>query len=86
MSSGSYRPCSTEPAITRRDAEILEHLLPVALQWSKHADPERRRRVANVLAHINQESAQEELCRLQSDPDPDVRESAKSAACYVRKA
>ena len=68
------------------DAEILEHLLPVALQWSRHADPERRRRVANILAHINQESAQEALCCLQSDPDPDVRESAKSAAGYVRKA
>ena len=68
------------------DAEILEHLLPVALQWSRHADPERRRRVANILAHINQESAQEALCCLQSDPDTDVRESAKSAAGYVRKA
>ena len=68
------------------DAEILVHLLPVALQWSRHADPERRRRVANILAHINQESAQEALCRLESDLDPDVRESAKSAAGYVRKA
>lgn len=67
------------------NVEILEHLLPVALQWSKHADPERRRRVANVLARINQESAQEALCCLQSDPDPAVRESAKSAAGYVRK-
>src|SRR5256714_6030320 len=66
------------------DAEILEHLLPVALQWSRHAYPERRRRVANILAHINQESAQEALCCLQSDSDPDVRESAKSAAGYVR--
>lgn len=68
------------------NAEILEHLLPVALQWSKHADPERRRRVASVLARINQESAQEALCCLQSDPDPAVRESAKSAEGYVRKA
>lgn len=68
------------------DAEILEHLLPVALQWSRHSDPERRRRVANVLARINQESAQEALCRLQSDTDPIVQESAKSAAGYVRKA
>ena len=68
------------------DAEILEHLLPVALQWSRHAEAERRRRVANVLARINQESAQEALCLLQSDTDPIVRESAKSAAAYVRKA
>ena len=68
------------------DAEILEHLLPVALQWSRHAEAERRRRVANVLARINQESAQEALCLLQSDTDPIVRESAKSAAGYVRKA
>lgn len=65
--------------------EILEHLLPVAFQWSKHADPERRRRVANVLARINQKSAQEALSCLQSDPDPAVRESAKSAAGYVTK-
>jgi len=68
------------------DQEILEHLLPVALQWSKHPDVERRRRVANVLARINQESAQEALCRLQSDADPIVQESAKTAAGYVRKA
>lgn len=67
------------------DGKILEHLLPVALQWSKHTDPERRRRVANVLARINQESAQEALRCLQSDSDPIVRESAKSAAAFVRK-
>jgi hypothetical protein len=68
------------------DKEILEHLLPVALYWSKHPDAERRRRVANVLARINQESAQEALCCLQSDADPIVQESAKTAAGYVRKA
>jgi hypothetical protein len=67
------------------DGKILEHLLPVALQWSKHTDPERRRRVANVLARINQESAQEALRRLQFDSDLIVRESAKSAGAFVRK-
>jgi hypothetical protein len=66
------------------DPEILEHLLPVALAWSRHSDAERRRRVANVLARINQASAQEALCRLQSDTDAVVRESAKIAAGYMR--
>lgn len=70
---------------TLDDQEILEHLLPVALQWSRHTDPERRRRVANVLARINQESAQSALRCLQSDHDPIVRESAKSAEAFVRK-
>src|SRR5437588_8052868 len=68
------------------DAEILEHLLPVALQWSKSPDPERRRRVANVLARIDQVSTQEALRRLQTDVDPVVQTSAKRASGYVRRA
>lgn len=68
------------------DTDILEHLLPVTLQWSQHSDGERRRRVANLLARMNMESAQEALGRLQIDTDPLVRESAKSAAVYARRA
>ncbi len=71
---------------TLDDAEIVEHLLPIALTWSTHCDPERRRRVTNVLARISHVSTQEALRRLQSDPDPIVRASAKRAASYIRPA
>ncbi len=71
---------------TLDDAEIQHYLLPVALQWSKHADAERRRRVTHVLARMSCTHAQEALHRLLSDPDPLVCESAKSAAAYMRKA
>ena len=71
---------------TLDDADILEHLLPVTLQWSQHTDVERRRRVASLLARMNMGSAQEALGRLQVDTDPLVRESAKSAAVYARRA
>jgi hypothetical protein len=37
------------------DEQILEYLLPVVLQWSQHNDPERRRRVPNILARIDQD-------------------------------
>lgn len=70
---------------TLDDTEIQRYLLPVALQWSKHADAERRRRVAHVLARMSSTNAQEALDRLLSDPDPLVCESAKSASGYVRK-
>jgi hypothetical protein len=68
------------------DAAILEHLLPVALHWSQHADAERRRRVASILARVNLGSAQEALVCLQIDTDPLVRESAKNATAYARRA
>lgn len=71
---------------TLDDTEIAQYLLPVALAWSSHPDSERRRRVTNVLARINQSSAQEALRRLQSDTDPIVRASAKRAAAYVQRA
>ena len=61
------------------DAEIAEHLLPLALAWSNHSDPERRQRITSVLALMSQNSAQEALCRLQADPYPFVRTSAKRA-------
>jgi len=68
------------------DAEILEYLLPIALQWSSHSDPERRRRIPNILARIHQAGTQDALQRLLTDTDPPVRESAKSAASYARSA
>ena len=71
---------------TLEDTEFARHLLPVALQWARHTDPERRRRIANVLARINQSSTHEALSHLLSDTDSVVRESAKSAAVYMRRA
>ena len=71
---------------TLEDAEISRYLLPVALRWARHSDPERRRRIANILARINQTSTHEALSLLLSDADPMVRESAKGAAGYVRRA
>jgi len=68
------------------DAEISRYLLPVALQWAKDSDPERRRRIPNVLARINSTSTYEALAHLQSDADPIVRKSAKSAAGFARRA
>ncbi len=68
------------------DEQILEYLLPVVLQWSQHNDPERRRRVPNILARIDQDSARDALKRLQADTDRLVSESAKSAAGYARNA
>lgn len=71
---------------TLDDPEIVEYLLPVALTWSSHADPERRRRVTNVLARMNRASAQEALYRLERDSNPLVRASAQRAAAYVQGA
>ena len=71
---------------TLEDVELSRHLLPVSLQWARDTDPERRRRIANVLARINQTSTHEALSHLLSDADPAVRESAKSATVYMRRA
>jgi HEAT repeat protein len=68
------------------DEEIARYLLPVALQWARDSDPERRRRIPNVLARINSASSCEALVHLQSDADPIVRKSAKSAAGFARRA
>jgi HEAT repeats len=68
------------------DAEIASYVLPVALRWANSADAERRRRVANVLARLDDESAQQALVRLLSDSDSHVRASAKSASGFVRRA
>lgn len=71
---------------TLDEPEIQTYLLPVALQWATSRDPQCRRRVVNVLAHMNEASSQEALLRLQSDKDPAVRDSAKNAASYARRA
>jgi hypothetical protein len=71
---------------TLDDPEIQTYLLPVTLQWSTSRDPERRRRVVNVLARMNEASSREALLHLQTDKDPVVRYSAKSAASYARRA
>lgn len=49
------------------DQEISEYLLPVALTWSSHANPERRRRITIILARMNNQSAQEALNCLQKE-------------------
>lgn len=71
---------------TLDDPEIQTYLLPITLQWSTSSDPECRRRVVNVLARMNEASSQEALLRLQADKDPTVRDNAKSAASYARRA
>ncbi|HLX59276.1 MAG TPA: hypothetical protein VKR83_19840 [Ktedonobacteraceae bacterium] len=62
------------------DAKIASHLLPVALQWAKHPDNERRQRITTILARMSQHEAQQALQHLQSDLDPLVRSSARHAA------
>ena len=62
------------------DAVIVEYLLPVALAWSGHSDPERRRRISTVLARMDNTRAQEALERLEADSDPVVRARARQAA------
>ncbi len=66
------------------DDEISAYLLPVALTWSTHSNPECRRRIATILALMNNEYSQEALNCLQTDTDPTVRISAKRAADKVR--
>jgi len=68
------------------DSEIAQYLLPVALTWSTHTDPERRQRITSILALMNHSSAQKALNRLQVDTNPTVRASAKRAAEKVRRA
>ena len=68
------------------DEEISRYLVPIALQWARHSDPEHRRRIPPVLARINAPGISEALDRLLIDADPTVRDSAKSAAGYVKRA
>ncbi|HVB74240.1 MAG TPA: HEAT repeat domain-containing protein [Ktedonobacteraceae bacterium] len=65
---------------TLDDPEIATYLLPVALQWAKHSDSERRQRITTILARMNLPEAQDTLRTLQSDANPLVRTSAQRAA------
>ena len=65
---------------TLDDAEIVEHLLPVALAWSSQADPELRRRIIDILSRMSNPQAQEALSRLENDPNPIVRANARQVA------
>jgi len=71
---------------TLDEPEFVEYLLPVALTWSKHAKMDYRRRATDILARIQSGDAQVALYRLQLDDDPDVRDSAKHAACFIQNA
>ena len=62
------------------DGAIVEHLLPVALAWTRHSDAERRRRIGAVLARMGNASAYEALTSLENDPDPIVRARARQAS------
>ena len=62
------------------DAEIVEYLLPVAIEWTGHSDLERRRRIGAILARMGNASAHEALYRLETDSDPIVRARARRAA------
>lgn len=62
------------------DAEIVKYLLPIALAWANSPNPERRGRVATLLARMSDTRAQEALCHLQADADATVRTLAKRAA------
>lgn len=65
---------------TLDENEITAHLWPVALQWARHSDSERRQRITTILARMKHLDAQAALQRLQCDPDPLVQISARRAA------
>jgi hypothetical protein len=65
---------------TLDEAEIAPLLLPVALQWARHRDSERRQRICTILARMSHPDAQSALARLQSDADPLVQSCARRAA------
>lgn len=67
------------------EPEIITPLLPLALRWAKHSNPEYRRLIAPVLARISDTEAQAMLEELRSDIVPTVRASAHNAANYVRQ-
>jgi hypothetical protein len=70
---------------TLDDAEIGEHLLPVALRWSNHADAELRSQVITILARMSHPSAQDALYRLQFDHNPLVSARAKQAIVDIQR-
>ncbi len=68
------------------DPEFVDTLLPVALQWAQHSDPEYRRIITGVLARISHPQAQEALQRLLTDPEPAVHLSARHVSSYIQPA
>ena len=68
------------------DADIATHLLPIALDWAHADDTERRRRITNILARLDDGEAHEALMGMLSDADANVRENAKSATDFLRRA
>jgi len=68
------------------DPEIAEYLLPIALSWSTHINPEHRQRIVTILSLMSHSSAQQALSRLQADANPLVSASAKRAAEKIRRA
>src|SRR5579863_2195008 len=50
---------------TLDEVEIAPHLLPVALQWARQSDSERRQRICTILARMSHPDAQAALERLQ---------------------
>lgn len=71
---------------TLNDPAIAPHLLPVALQWAYDGDTEKRRRITNILARLDDADAEQALVGLLADTDPVVRENAKSATEFLRRA
>lgn len=71
---------------TLNDAEIADTLLPIALQWAHHSDPEHRRMITSILARMSHPQAQEALHRLLSDPEPAVQISAQRVSSYTQPA
>ena len=69
---------------TLDEPEITTPLLPIALRWAKHNNPEYRRLIAPVLARMQHGEAQAILQKLQSDTDVAVRASAHNANNYSR--
>lgn len=60
-------------------SEFTDYLLPFALQWSQHSDPQCRQSVCGILARMADEQAREALRRLTRDSEADVRARACNA-------
>lgn len=71
---------------TLNDPEIADTLIPIALAWARHSDPEYRRIITSVLARLSDPQAQEALQRLLTDPEPAVQLSAQRVNSYTQPA
>lgn len=65
------------------DPKILDHLLPLALQWANASNSEYRRRTVYVLSRMSNSEAREALHQLQQDSDLQVRECAKNVTIFA---